>query len=354
MSALDDDVPGQDGFVRHTRAGLGPRARRRRHRLPSAQPAIATFALTKQYGSTSDSSVIAVDRLDLRIEPGEVFGLLGPNGAGKTTTILMLLGLTEPTSGRAEVDGLDPTRDPLLVKARVGYLPDEVGFYDELTARENLRYTAALNRIPRVTADDRIDRILDEVALYDDGERRVREYSRGMRQRLGLADALIKQPSILILDEPTVNIDPEGVRDLLLMVERLRSDQGVTVVLSSHLLHQVQQVCDRIGIFVGGRLRACGTIDELAADLDERWIFDIGLADVDDPAGLLRSVDGVGDVRRGDGRWVVTGTHDVRAAIHDAVLDAGGRFTHLSREVADLDAIYHRYFEGTTDGHDDD
>ena len=221
--------------------------------LDGADTAIATEGLTKRYGD-----LVAVDDLTLNIGHGEVFGLLGPNGAGKTTTILMLLGLTEPTAGRATVAGLDPRRDPLAVKARVGYMPDEVGFYEDLTARQNLRYTAELNRIPRPAAAGRIDRVLDDVGLTDAAEQKVGEYSRGMRQRLGLADALVKDPSILILDEPTVNIDPEGVRDLLLMVERLRTEQGVTIVLSSHLLHQVQQVCDRIGIFVKGRLVASG------------------------------------------------------------------------------------------------
>ena len=145
------------------------------------------------------------------------------------------------------------------MKSQVGYLPDDVGFYEDLTGTgQNLRYTAELNRLPRQAADERIDGLLDDVGLTDAADREVGGYSRGMRQRLGLADALVKDPSILILDEPTVNIDPEGVRELLLLVERLRTDQGVTVLLSSHLLHQVEQVCDRIGIFVKGRLVAVG------------------------------------------------------------------------------------------------
>lgn len=311
-------------------------------------PAITASQLTKRYDDT-----LAVDSLTLEIQRGEVFGLLGPNGAGKTTTILMLLGLTEPTSGRAAVDGLDPTRDPLAVKSRVGYLPDDVGFYDDMTARQNLRYTAALNRLPRSHADDRIERVLDDVGLLGDADRKVGSFSRGMRQRLGVADALVKQPSILILDEPTVNIDPEGVRELLLLVERLRSDQGVTVLLSSHLLHQVQQVCDRIGIFVAGKLRACGTVDELAATLDDRWSFSVGMAGVDDARSLLRSVPGVRTVERAEGRWSVGADRDVRADLHAAVVDAGGRFTHLTRDQADLDAIYHRYFQHV-DGAGDD
>jgi ABC-2 type transport system ATP-binding protein len=311
-----------------------------------ADLAIRTKALTKRYGETT-----AVDSLDLEIRRGEVFGLLGPNGAGKTTTILMLLGLTEPTSGSVEVDGMVPTRNPLEVKARVGYLPDDVGFYDDLTARQNLEYTAALNRLSRDTAKERIDAILVDVGLAADGDRRVGSYSRGMRQRLGLADALVKHPSILILDEPTVNIDPEGVRELLALVERLRTEQGVTVLLSSHLLHQVEQVCDRIGIFVRGKLVALGTIDQLAADVADRWVFTIGASGLDHTETVLSSVPGVSQVGRHEGRWSITADHDVRGALQRAVLDGGGTLTHLSREGADLDAIYHRYFRAESAEH---
>jgi ABC-2 type transport system ATP-binding protein len=308
-------------------------------RPATADVVIQTKKLTKRYGEKT-----AVDNLDLAITRGEVFGLLGPNGAGKTTTILMLLGLTEPTAGTARVDGVIPTRDPLLVKSRVGYLPDEVGFYEDMTARQNLRYTADLNRLPRREGEQRIDALLHDVGLEAEADRKVGTYSRGMRQRLGLADALVKDPSILILDEPTVNIDPEGVRELLLLVERLRSDQGVTILLSSHLLHQVEQVCDRIGVFVAGQLVASGTIDELAGDLTDRWVFTVGTTSLPDAERLLAAVPGVASVTRREGRWQLTASHDVRDDIQRRVYEAGGSLTHLAREGADLDAIYHRWF----------
>jgi ABC-2 type transport system ATP-binding protein len=318
--------------------------------VEEARPAVAgvvleTRALTKRYGAADDpASVVAVDRLDLRVRRGEVFGLLGPNGAGKTTTILMLLGLTEPTSGTARVDGIDPTRHPLRVKSQVGYVPDNVGFYDDLSARANLRYTAQLNRLPAKVADQRIDELLGDVGLADVADRKVGGYSRGMRQRLGVADALVKNPKLLVLDEPTVNIDPEGVRELLLLVERLRTEQGVTVLLSSHLLHQVEQVCDRIGIFVEGRLVACGTIDQLASTLADRWVFTVGVSAVEDAASMLSRIPGVKGVRRSEGRWVLTADRDIRGQVVRGILEAGGELTHLSRDVADLDAIYQRYF----------
>jgi ABC-2 type transport system ATP-binding protein len=312
--------------------------------MAAADSVIETRRLTKRYEDT-----VAVDRLNLRISRGEVFGLLGPNGAGKTTTILMLLGLTEPSDGVALVDGLVPQENALEVKRRIGYLPDDVGFYDDLTGRQNLRYTARLNRMR--DAEARIEASLAEVGLTDVADRKVRGYSRGMRQRLGLADALLKDPSILILDEPTVNIDPEGVRDILSLVRRLSDEQGVTVLLSSHLLHQVEQVCDRIGIFLKGRLVAQGTLEKLAATVEDRWVVEVGVDGAPSSlADVIAGVPGVNAVDREGPTVVLTADHDVRPAVVDALVEAGLRPVHLRRRGADLDAIYHRYFLGSTHG----
>jgi ABC-2 type transport system ATP-binding protein len=253
-------------------------------------PVISTRGLTKRYGTK-----IAVDHLDLEVRPGEVFGLLGPNGAGKTTTILMLLGLSEPTEGEARVVGLDPTRHPLEVKRRVGYLPDNVGFYGGLTGRQNLQYTARLNGLPGRVAGERITELLDTVGLTDAADAEVDTYSRGMRQRLGLADALVKDPAVLILDEPTIAIDPEGVAQMLELIRSLARDRGVALLLSSHLLHQVQSVCDRVGIFVSGRTVASGKTDELASQLDAGTIVVEVRVDgsPEDAEGVLGKVPGV-------------------------------------------------------------
>jgi ABC-2 type transport system ATP-binding protein len=305
--------------------------------------AIRTDGLTKKYGET-----VAVDAVDLEIEPGEIFGLLGPNGAGKTTTILMLLGLTEPTSGTARVAGRDPARDSLAVKALVGYLPDDVGFYDNLTGRQNLRYTARLNGLAPDVTERRIERLLADVDLVESADRRVGGYSRGMRQRLGIADALVKDPSILILDEPTVNIDPEGVRHVLDLVEVLRDRHGVTVLLSSHLLGQVQRVCDRVGIFVAGRLAATGTIAELAGM--RPYEIEIGVTDPGaDLARIVGGIDGVSSVSRLGEMWVVSADGDRRTQIVDAVHDAGLSLVHVSLRRADLDSVYQTYFGGGDD-----
>jgi ABC-2 type transport system ATP-binding protein len=222
-------------------------------------PLVRTRELTKRY-----DDVVAVDALSLEVRRGEIYGLLGPNGAGKTTTILMLLGLAEPTSGEARVLGLDPARQPLEVKRQVGYLPDSVGFYGRLTGRENLRYTARLNGLPPADAEVAITELLAQVGLDEAADRPADTYSRGMLQRLGIADALVKNPAVLILDEPTTAIDPTGVADLLALIRSLVADRGIGVLLSSPLLEQVERLCDRIGIYSRGRLVAEGTVAELS------------------------------------------------------------------------------------------
>jgi len=223
---------------------------------------IEIYGLTKRYGTH-----LVVNNLDLSVGKGEIFGLLGPNGAGKSTAILMLLGLTEPDSGTVRVCGLDPVRFPILVKQKVGYLPEDVGFYEEMTGLENLVYTARLNEIPQGEAESRADELLGRVGLGTEKHKKTGKYSRGMRQRLGLADVLIKHPRVIILDEPTLGIDPTGVREFLELIVRLSRKEGITVLFSSHQLHLVQQVCDRVGIFVDGRLLAEGEIGSLARQL---------------------------------------------------------------------------------------
>jgi ABC-2 type transport system ATP-binding protein len=224
----------------------------------SADVVVKAEGLTKRYGAT-----LAVDHIDLAVDAGEIVGILGPNGSGKTTTILMLLGLTEPTEGHAEVAGYDPLREPLEVKRRVGYLPDQVGFYDTLSARDNLAYTGRLAGLSRGEIDERLTAALARVGLSEVGLARVGTFSQGMRQRLGLAEILMKRPSVAILDEPTTALDPHSTQEFLEMIRRLKSD-GTEVLLSSHHLDQVQSVCDRVALFNRGRIVLAGTVTELA------------------------------------------------------------------------------------------
>lgn len=303
--------------------------------------AIRTVGLTKQYDGT-----VVVDGLHLDIAAGEVFGLLGPNGAGKTTTILMLLGLTEPSGGSMEILGLDPRRHPLEVKRRVGYLPDAVGFYDDLTGRQNLRFTARLNHIDDM--EERIDFLLDEVGLAHAGDQPAGEYSRGMKQRLGLADALVKDPSILILDEPTTAIDPEGVAEILDQIRHLAVDEEVTVLLSSHLLNQVQAVCDRVAIFVTGSVVAQGTPHELAAQQVGHVRVEFRFADdMDSNRSRLEQVETVDDVIHGRVPNSFIARLDVGTLPEtvSALVSSGSNLVGVRRVDEDLDAIYRRYFE---------
>ena len=223
---------------------------------------IRTEDLTKSYGAKT-----AVNHLGLEIRRGEIFGLLGPNGAGKTTTILMLLGLTEPTEGKALIDGFDCTRQSMQVKRITGYLPDNVGFYGDLTGRDNLRFTARLNGIPEKEIDPLINDLLERVGMMYAADQKTGTYSKGMRQRLGIADILIKDPEVIIMDEPTLGLDPEGMREFLKLIRQLSVEDGKTILVSSHQLYQIQQICDRVGIFVGGSLIACGGISELGSQI---------------------------------------------------------------------------------------
>lgn len=302
---------------------------------------IEAHGLTKRYGNFT-----AVDGLDLAVRRGEVYGLLGPNGSGKTTTILMLLGLTEPTAGTVQVVGFDPARQPLSVKSRAGYMPDEVGFYDELTARENLAYIARLNGIPRAEAGERIAAALARVGLSEVADKRVGAFSRGMRQRLGVADVLLKQPQLIIMDEPTQGLDPEGAREFLQIIGDLSRD-GITILLSSHLLHQVQAVCDRVGLFHRGRKVLEGSVEELARQV-LNGAYRVGVEARGDPAAILaalRAMPGAVEVTQpGREHYELRASSDLRAEAAEAVVKAGGRLLSLAVETPNLDDIYAHYF----------
>jgi len=227
----------------------------------STEAVIETNALTKIYNGQP-----AVDQLTFNVQAGEIFGFLGPNGAGKTTTLLMLLGLTEPTSGSAKVLGLDPSRNPIKVKTMIGYLQENMGFYRDLNARQMLQFIAELNAIKPDAADARISEALQTVGLTEEQDKKIGAYSRGMRQRLGLAELLIKDSKVAFLDEPTLGLDPDASRRMIEQIQNLSRDKKMTILLSSHMLHQVQQICHRIGIMIKGRMVAQGAIDQLAQE----------------------------------------------------------------------------------------
>ena len=225
------------------------------------QAIIQTTGLTKRYDNQT-----AVDHLDFKVMEGEIFGFLGPNGAGKTTTLLMLLGLSRPTEGAAMVCGLDPERKAMEVKKIVGYLPENVGFYGDMDAVQSLRYIADLNRIPGPEAEDRIHDALNLVGLSENGLKKVSAFSRGMKQRLGIAEVLLKEPKVMFLDEPTLGLDPDGAVRIIELIQSLNRERKMTVLLSSHHLQQVQKISHRVGIMIKGRMVAEGSIDALARE----------------------------------------------------------------------------------------
>ena len=307
---------------------------------------IRAEALTKRYGAN-----LAVDHVDLEVAAGEIVGILGPNGSGKTTTILMLLGLTEPTSGRAMVAGFDPLRDPLEVKRRVGYLPDQIGFYENMSARDNLAYTARLYGLSRREIDERFDAALDRVGLGEVGHARVTTYSQGMRQRLGLAEILMKRPSVAVLDEPTTALDPHSTLEFLDMIRALKAD-GTAVLLSSHHLDQVQSVCDRVALFHDGRLALSGTVTELAAQvLGGGHVIDVE-ARGDGLPDLLAAIPGVVRVQPlGGDRYRLDCQRDLRADIARRLapqVDLVG----LHFAAPSLNEVYARYFAEARDAID--
>jgi len=311
----------------------------------SEDTVIEAKGLTKSYGPA-----LAVDHISFTVGRGEIFGLLGPNGAGKTTTILMMLGLTEISEGEVRLLGFDPARQPLSVKRRVGYLPDTVGFYDNLTAADNLRYTARLIGFHFAEREKRIGEALERVGLAESADKRVDTFSRGMRQRLGLAEILMKGAQVAILDEPTSGLDPHATAELLAMIRGFKSE-GVSVLLSSHLLERVQSVCDRVALFSAGKIALMGTVPELGREvLGGGYVVDIEA----DGAGLadrLALIPGVSGVEKtGIGKLRLHADRDVRPEAAAEVVAMQGRLKFLGVQEPSLEAIYTRYFEAQPDG----
>ncbi len=310
-----------------------------------ATPIITLNNLTKIYDEDP-----AVNNLSLSIRKGEIFGLLGPNGAGKSTTILMMLGLTEPSSGTISVCGLDSITQPLKVKRKVGYLPDNLGFYQHMTGLENLLYTASLNGFSRNESEKSAWELLGKVGLTDAAHKKTGKYSRGMKQRLGLADVLIKEPEVIILDEPTLGIDPKGVRELLLLIQQLNKEQGITVLLSSHQLHQVQQICDRVGIFVKGKLIATGDMEQLLSQLflEDTYIVEVTVSLIDQVLySSIEQLSGVHKIERlSTTSMEIYCRKEITSKIAETIISTGVALYSINQKNYGLDEIYHRYFEG--------
>lgn len=306
-------------------------------------PVIEAINLTKKY-----SDFTAVDNLSFHIDEGEIFGFLGPNGAGKTTTILMLLGLTEPTSGEARIGGVNSTRDPIKVKQVAGYIPEHVGFYNDLSAVDNLLYTARLNAMPEDRAQQRVREVLEVVGLHDVANNNVKTFSRGMKQRLSIADILVKSPQVAFLDEPTSGIDPKGVNEMLDLIKSISKEHNMTIVLCSHQLPQVQRICTRVGIIAKGRMEVDGSLEELRnrATGGGKVVVELQLEEMkQDVLDAIRNIEGVESIEQTDDEMlVITCNSDLRPRIHKIIVERDGSLVTMRIRKSELEDVYMKYF----------
>ena len=295
-----------------------------------ANVVLQTIELTKRFGHH-----LAVDRLDLEVYEGDIFGFLGPNGAGKTTTMRMIVGLIRPTAGRITINGLDARRQFLDAIAQVGSMVDIPAFYGAFSGRRNLALLAQTSGgVPR----GRIDEVIDVVGLTGAARRKVKHYSHGMRQRLAIAQALLTRPPLMILDEPTTGLDPEGKFELLHLLRRLAREERITIFLSSHLLEEVEEICNRAAIIKEGRLLVCGDVRGLLAE--EFRSYRVQVTDVRRALALLEGQPWVERVEAVDGRLVVTCRQEDAGQIAERLVPSGVGISELSPQVKSLRTLF--------------
>jgi ABC-2 type transport system ATP-binding protein len=284
--------------------------------------------LTKIYGKFK-----ALDGLNLEIEENEVFGFLGPNGAGKTTTINLMMGMLQPTSGKITIAGIDVVKNPIEVKKICGYLPENVGFYNHMTAKQNLLYFSEFYKMPRNEAMKTIDELLELVGIADAADKKVGEFSKGMKQRLGLAQALLNDPMVVFLDEPTSGLDPQGSADFRRIIRSLKRE-GKTIFFSSHILSEVKEVCETVGVLSRGRLVAKGRIDEFRQNIS---IVVETEPDID--PSILKQF---GKVKLENSKAIVEVERDCRVEISKTLCENGYAIKELHMLEPSLEEIYLR------------
>ena len=295
-------------------------------------PVIVARGVHKHYGP-----IHAVDGVDLEVRSGELFGLIGHNGAGKSTMFKMMLGLIPLTAGEIRIDGAPvPGSDFRAVRRKVGYLPENVVLYDNLTGAETLDFFARLKGVsPAQNAA-----LLERVGLMHAAKRRVREYSKGMRQRLGFAQALLGKPRILFLDEPTTGLDPEAIRGFYAILRQLKSE-GVTMVITSHILAEIQERVDRLAIMAAGKVQATGTVQALREQMDLPLWFDVRVAPEDFEA-VRNALGGlpVGAIEAHDGRIAVQCARDAKMAVIAALATLNGKVRDLTVREPSLEDVF--------------
>lgn len=305
---------------------------------------INTKKLTKKYGAKT-----AVDSLDLNIDRGSIYGLLGPNGAGKSTIILMILGLTEPTDGFISVAGFDPIKEPLKIKRITGYLPEKVGFYEDMNAFQNLEYTGQLNGIPSKELALKIEESLEIVGLENDRKKIVKYFSKGMKQRLGIADVLIKDPQLVIFDEPTEGLDVEVANQILETIKELNKSKQITFLISSHQLNLVQRICDKVGIMSNGKLIGEGNVKELSNNIfgGNKYQIEVEIiGDIGTASEKIKSLKGIKTVSATENSLLIGTDEDMRQEISKAITSLDNVIlTKMNIKDFSLEDIYLNYFK---------
>lgn len=303
---------------------------------------IQTQQLTKHYGD-----IKAVDQLDITVNRGEVVGFLGPNGSGKTTTLLMLMGLSLPTSGTASVGGYSVINESKEVRQIAAMLPEGAGYYDDLTARQNLQYIGQLNDIPEPEIEKRTEELLEAVRLTKWADTKVGKFSRGMKQRLGITEVLIKRPEVAFFDEPTLGLDPKATKELRDILIKLNKEQSLTILISSHLLYEIQQTCQKVLILRKGKLVVADTIKNLSKHLvgEDRTTIEFELTKM--PSGLIqkiKDIDGVTSVDKENHKLFVHAESDKSREISETITKNGSTILLMKPKEHSLEEIFLNYY----------
>ena len=304
---------------------------------------VETFDLTKKYGDFA-----AVDNLDMTVQKGEIFGFLGPNGAGKTTTVLMLMGLSLPTSGTAQVGGYDIIENSKEIRSIASILPEYSSLYGDLTAFENLDYIGQLNDMPKGERENRIHETLDIVSMSDWVDEKYESFSRGMKQRVGIASTMMKNPKVLFLDEPTLGLDPIGTREIRELILDLKENQGLTIVLTSHILGEVQATCDRIVILNRGKpvlQETMANLNNAMTGAEDRQV-EFKLTEVtSDLMKEIESIQGVKSVTQENERMYVYGTIESDIKVSRTIVNHGSTILLMKPKEYTLEEIFMKYYE---------
>ena len=307
-----------------------------------SEPMIQTQQLTKQY-----NDVTAVDQLDISVNPGEIVGFLGPNGSGKTTTLLMLMGLSVPTSGTASVGGHNVVTHSKEVRKIAAMLPEGAGYYGDLTAKQNLRYIGELNEIPQPELEKRIDELLEIVNLTKWADSKVGTFSRGMKQRLGITEVLIKKPKVAFFDEPTLGLDPKSTKELRDILIKLNKEQNLTILLSSHLLYEIQQTCQKVLILRKGKLVVSDSIENLSNHFGtaEKTTIEFELTKVtSELITKLKDVEGVTSVNKENNKLFVHSETDKSRELSETITKYGSTILLMKPKEHSLEEIFLKYY----------